>query len=182
MSEREKHERLYNKQIENNVKHWLNKKNGYFLQSLAPGVWGVDWGLEIDGGFAFLEFRRRFIKDRQYPDYRLCAAKVQTLIELSKTYGLPSYFILQTNESLWSLKLNENFPLPKRLVWFGRNDKRDDMENDPAYPIPWGHFKLIHTGCVSDSLTDRPRGHGRSSLLEEIKSYGLNELRRLAQP
>lgn len=161
--------------IEENVRLFLcgkYSKHGFY--PLAEGSWVVDWAV-YSGGIlvGFSEFRRRFVTMAQYPDFRFSAAKWAKLVALQKTFKVPSAFYVQYNDSLCVIRdLNDG--ITEQFVPFGRTRLRDAMDAEPSVIIPAKKIEVVHNGCVSDPLTERPRGRCSDEEVERIRSYGVD--------
>jgi len=166
--------------IEENARIFLsNKYKNYGFFPLAEGSWVVDWAVYSNGFLCgFAEFRRRFVSRDQYPDFRFSAAKWAKLVSLQETFNVPSVFYLQYNDALCVIKGLDN-GLPAKFVPFGRNRMRDAMDAEPSVIIPIEKIEVVHFGCVSDTLTDRPAGRSSDAEANAIQSFGVNFRREM---
>ena len=181
-SSRPKYESTWSLRVEDNARLYLEQLTGYRIDKLAEGQWQVDWAMYENGVCKyFAEFRRRFNNHDQYNDLSISASKITKLKHLSKEYGLEhSLLIVQFNDRLVRIAIGEHYET-RQLVPFGRTNGRDNKDTDPSIRIYKEKFVTIHYGRVSDDLSDRPRGDGSTSLIEGIRAYGVDELRRLEQ-
>jgi|TARA_R110000822_G_scaffold183142_1_gene322608 hypothetical protein len=168
--------------IEENARSFLSAYyKGFQFMPLAEGAWTVDWCVYNDGHLkGFCEFRRRFVDRLQYPDLRFSGAKWAKLVDLQKTYKVPSVFYVQYNDALCVIKDLDN-GLPNRFVPFGRKQLRDSMDADPSVIIPREKIKVVYNRCVSDPLTQRPSGRQCDGDVENIRCFGADFIRKMEQ-
>jgi len=158
--------------IEKKASNYLQTKWNCQIAKLAEGSWTVDWCIYKDGkAVSFAEFRRRFNNHDTYRTYNVSGAKIMKLSDLARQFRFDnSLMVIQFNDGLFYIPICQNFD-GGRLVDFGRSNKRDMFDSDPSFEFSVNQLKRVALGCVTDNLTDKPRGFDDACLAASIEDH-----------
>jgi len=121
------------------------EKNWECKVSKIPISYAVDVAAEREGRIvAWIEFKGRKIKLRQYPDIMLSVLKYNHGKQLSKSTGVPFFFVVAFIDGLYYVRLDDIDPNSLGMKVGGRTKQtRDSADIEPVIHIDNGLFKRL---------------------------------------
>ena len=110
-----------------------------------PISYRMDYAVVRDGEIAgFVEIKARHMRWGQYPTVMISMSKVLTAANYADALGLPTLFVVATNDGRLHYARLGDIHLHAKLVHGGRTvQTRDGGDIEPCYMIPNSHFGEI---------------------------------------